>query len=135
MLHELRIKEDKSGVKEAAFEVDKEEKKHEDQPDFSSYEEEAKFLQNIMRGTKKFKGKLPFNFFECGRIGHCAYKHPYAKISYSDDESIFKSKYEKKKQANKKNNLHLKEQSDNESVTNDERDEILFIVETEKIEA
>jgi len=46
----------------------------------------------------------------------------------SDDELRFKSKNQKKKQAINKKKLYSKEQSD--SVSNEERGEIVFIIET-----
>jgi len=49
----------------------------------------------------------------------------------SDDESRFKSKHQNKRRASKKINFYAKEQSDNErneSATNEERSEKLFIV-------
>jgi hypothetical protein len=33
-----------------------------------------------MRGSEKYKGKFPFKFFNCGRIGDFASKHPYNKV-------------------------------------------------------
>lgn len=85
----------------------------------------------------KVKDKLPFKWFECGRICHYAYKCPYAKINDNGDESIFKSKHKKRKKASKKSNFYSKEQSDNESngsVTNEEIGEILFITKDEEPE-
>ena len=34
--------------------------------------EEANLVRKIKRGTKRYKGKLPFKCFNCGRIGHYA---------------------------------------------------------------
>lgn len=40
-------------------------------------------------GTGKFKGKLPFKFFACGRVGHdaskCAYKENHDKKENEKD--------------------------------------------------
>jgi len=56
-------------------------------------------------------------------------------MNVNDDEPKFKSKNQRKNQANKNNNFYWKEESDyerNESVTNDERGEIFFITKIEE---
>ena len=40
----------------------------------------------MKRATGKFKGKLPFKSFKCGRIGHFASRCPYGKCSNNDEE-------------------------------------------------
>ncbi|MCY6488036.1 hypothetical protein, partial [Actinobacillus pleuropneumoniae] len=45
----------------------------------SEEEEESNFVRNLQRGSGRFKGKLPFKCFACGRVGHYA-----AKCSYKD---------------------------------------------------
>ena len=48
---------------------------------FSCYdEEEAKFVRILDRGAGKYKGKLPFKCFNCGRVGNYASKCPHKKI-------------------------------------------------------
>ena len=46
-------------------------------------EDEANFVRKLQPGTRRFKGKLPFKCFDCGRIGHyvatCPYKETSAK--------------------------------------------------------
>jgi len=37
----------------------------------SEEEEESNFVKNLQRGARRFRGKLPFKCFACGRVGHC----------------------------------------------------------------
>jgi hypothetical protein len=48
--------------------------------------EEAQFVRNLKGGPGKYKGKLPFKCFNCGRIGHFVAKCPYEEREDSDDE-------------------------------------------------
>ena len=57
--------------------------------------EEANFVRKIKRRTKKYKSKLPFKCFNCGRMGHYANKCP----------------FEENKGFYKKNSLYSKEDS------------------------
>ena len=40
-------------------------------------EEESNFVRNLQRGAGRFRGKLPFKCFACGRVGHYVAKCPY----------------------------------------------------------
>jgi hypothetical protein len=59
----MRIVKDKPTSREASF---KEDKNEDSEPD----EIEAKFVKRLKKGSGKYKGKLPFKCFNCGRIGH-----------------------------------------------------------------
>jgi hypothetical protein len=104
--------------KEASFKSIKKTKdkehKAEEKSGYDSDEEEAHFVRNIKRGTKKYKGKLPFKCFNCGRVGHYDKKFP----------------FEEKKRFHKKKGLYSKEDN-NSSNENDgeemDRREVLFI--------
>ncbi len=43
----------------------------------SKEEEESNFVKNLQRGTGRFRGKLPFKCFACGRVDHYATKCPH----------------------------------------------------------
>ena len=43
----------------------------------SEEEEELNFVKNLQWGTGRFRGKLPFKFFACGRVSHYAAKCPH----------------------------------------------------------
>ena len=79
MAYEMRLPNGKSNVREAAFKADKWKEEKEDTCSYSD-EEEAKFVRRLEKGTGKYKGKLPFKCFNCGRVEHYAYKFPHKKI-------------------------------------------------------
>ena len=74
--------------------------------------EEPNFVKNLRRGSGKYKGKLPLNFFYCGRIGNFSSKCPFNKHSDGEEESNRKTKeYKKPFQINsykKKSLIHKK---------------------------
>ena len=37
---------------------------------YGSKEDEVNFVKKLQLGTGRFKGKLPFKCFACGRVGH-----------------------------------------------------------------
>ena len=43
----------------------------------SEGEEESNFVKNLQRGSGRFKGKLSFKCFACGRVGHYVAKCPH----------------------------------------------------------
>ena len=88
---------------------------------------EAHFVRNIKNIYGKYKGKLPFNCFNCGKVRHFATKCPYEKNESSDDEKYHnvkkgskhyqnnhkQDKHERKKNSyNKKKGLYSNEVSD-----------------------
>ena len=91
------------------------------------------FIKKLERGTGKYKGKLPFKFFNCGRIGHFAPKCPYPKQEDSDDDEkpcchkkdqkskiMYKKKFKKKKKK-----FYSKEDNEDEEISEDV--EVLFM--------
>ena len=68
--YEMRIVKDKPTSREASF---KAEKNEDSEPD----EIEEKIVKRLKKGSRKYKGKLPFKCFNYGKIGHFANKCPH----------------------------------------------------------
>src|SRR3984885_9609666 len=83
----------------------------------SEEEEESNFVRNLQRGTGRFKGKLPFKCFACGRVGHYATKFPHKDKIDKGKEPI---RWNKKQNANKKS-YYTHEDSD--GLSNSDEDE------------
>jgi hypothetical protein len=102
----VRVEQENLVTKEEVFKESKNTKKHSKQKskpncscnnDSKEDEEVENFIRKSKRGTDKYKGMLPLNFFNCDGIGNLASKFPYAKNRGSDEEE-----YPKKKNKNKK---------------------------------
>ena len=65
----------------------------------SEGEEEANFFKNFQWGSRRFRGKLPFKCFACGRVGHYV-----AKVSHKDkiDKGKELEKWNRKQNVSKK---------------------------------
>ena len=85
-----------------------------------SDEEEANFVRKLKRGQGKYKGKLPFKCFKCGRIGYFASKCTYEENQDNEREEEleyqeWRSKHQwnrivdKKKIQRKKKRLYTEE--------------------------
>jgi hypothetical protein len=90
--YEIRIVKYKPTSREASFKADKNE---DSEPD----EIEANFVRRLKKGSGKYQGKLPFKFFNCGRIGHFSSKCPHNK---KDQNSEGEEKYKSKRFGKKK---------------------------------
>eukprot|EP00253_Pinus_taeda_P001781 PITA_01781 len=77
-------------------------------------EEESNFVRNLQRGSGRFRGKLPFKCFACGRVGHYAAKCP------QKDKGKEPPRWNKKQGANKKS-YYTHEDSD--GLSNSDEDE------------
>ena len=58
-----------------------------------SYQGGVNFMRKLKRWTRKHKGKLPFKFFNCGRIGHYAKRCPFLKNKCFHKKNIFSEEY------------------------------------------
>ena len=95
--YEMRIGKDKSTSKEASFKANKD-------VDSEMDVAEEIFLRRMKKGSGKYKGKLPFECFKCGKIGHFASKCPlkHKRQTSNDDERYSFNKYSKEAKQKRK---------------------------------
>jgi hypothetical protein len=122
--YEMRTYAENSIRKLATFKAEKNDNKK-DEVETNNYGdleedmEEANFVKNMKKGTRKYKGKLPLKCFGCGRIGHFSSKCPLNNLSDGEEENNrkskeYKNKYKKSFQRNsyKKKSIFVKDDSD-----------------------
>jgi hypothetical protein len=81
--YEMRTEKEKESKKEENFKssnnIENKEHKSSDCSSCESDAEEANFVRKLKKGSRKYKGKLPYKCFNCGKVGHFVTKCPYAK--------------------------------------------------------
>jgi hypothetical protein len=125
--YEMRIVKDNPTSREASFKADKNE---DSEPD----EIEAKFVKRLKKGSGKYKGKLPFKCFNCGKIGHFSNKYPHKRKDQTcDDEekhkhrNFFKENNFKKKSLCVNNDDNPSNDEDNDSSIEDKLNDFMLM--------
>lgn len=54
-------------------------------------------MRKLQVGSRKFRGKLPFKCFSCGRVGHYESKCPYKENHKENGKNVSKKKFSDKK--------------------------------------
>jgi hypothetical protein len=92
--YEMRTMQDNSPRKEETFKESNKTKNNKKNPksycsyrnDLDEDEEMANFTRKLKKGIDKYKCKLPFKYFNRGKIGHFCNKCPYDKKKENDEE-------------------------------------------------
>ena len=90
----------------------------------SEEEEEANFVKNLQRGSGRFRGKLPFKCFACGRVSHYATKCPHKDKLDKGKES---AKWNRKQSVSKKS-YYTHEDSDGLSNSDEDNNDYRILM-------
>ena len=143
--YELRLGHENLTEGEATFKVLRKTKNQKQKYQTSHHEEfeveEANFIKKLQKGSGKYKGKMPFKCFNCGKVGNFAAKCPYPKEDPEDEEDTNKQYKKKgkphynKKYYKGKKDFYSKEENNSSSESSDsDEDEVLFLSIEESIE-
>lgn len=75
--YEIRTSKGIYTSKDATFKDDKKSGEDQEELSYGSNEEEENFVIRLKRGSRKYKGNLPFKCFNYGKVGHCASRCPH----------------------------------------------------------
>eukprot|EP00253_Pinus_taeda_P031312 PITA_31312 len=81
-----------SDMREASFKAStkgKEKKEHNESGHISEEEDVINFVKKLQQGSGRFRGKLPFKCFSCGRVSHYVAKCPH-KVKYEKGKEYVK---------------------------------------------
>jgi hypothetical protein len=113
--YEMRTGQEKPSKGENEFEASKGTTHHEHVSNENnldrSDEEEVNFIKKLKKVSRKYKGKLPFKCFNCGKIGHFASKFSYPKEKYNDDEEYYNQQENKNGKSQYKNKFNKKKKN------------------------
>ena len=85
-------------------------------------------MRRLKKGSGKYQGKFPFKFFNCGKIGHFAYKCPHKKKDQNaEGEENCKSKRFGKNKSLCVNNDDSSGDTDNDSACEDKVNEFVLM--------
>eukprot|EP00253_Pinus_taeda_P034859 PITA_34859 len=120
-LHEILTsfemrKQGPSDMKEVAFKASGKEE-YSESGHTSKGEEESNFVKNLQWDSRRFRGKLPFKCFACGRVSHYAAKCPHKDKLDKGKEPV---KWNRKQNVSKKSYYT---HEDNDGLSNSDEDE------------
>lgn len=86
--YEMIKEKDKPSKYESTLKASRREKTHQtsDSSEEDSDEEESIFIRKLKKGSGKYKGKLPFKCFNCGRVGFFFDKCPYKDKNKNEED-------------------------------------------------
>lgn len=129
------------GKKEVAFKATK---KSEDELEASNDmdEIEANFVRILKKGSRKYEGKLPFKYFNCGKIGHyasrCTYREDFGRRPDDNNKGRDNHRWNNRNRREddrdkpKKNLCSMETYSSEEEDGEDSKEESLFLAIEEK---